>query len=401
MNRITFGFIIFILLLISCTTKDGINFGKEQGALWVNTPGQDSARIFLDYRDTGRLTPALLENIPEGIHTLHLFLGGYRSLPDSILVNVSKNDTAAASFELVSVPSADIEVNSSPDSARILINKLEFGVTPLNIRGLPAGTYSFSLLKSNFGILSDTVVVLADDQLSLFYQLEKDIRKTVLLEHFSNTSCPPCPVSDAVIDDTLSPFYGERDLVIIGYHASFPSSNDPMYQSAKADNDLRMNFYQPPAIPRAYVDGATVPDPLSPESYKQLIEQRLIADTVMTIAFLQLNRMSDRLSGRLELELKAPLDAGYRLFIVLLEDEINYASPPGNNGQTHFRSIMRAFYPDANGSTLQLNTGDKQLVDFNFTLSTGWGSDLTVVAFVQHTGTKNVVQAGWTRFPPF
>ena len=48
----------------------------------------------------------------------------------------------------------------------------------------------------------------------------------------------------------------------------------------------------------------------------------------------------------------------------------------------------------------RINQGVKEFVDFSFDLKNDWGRDLTVVAFIQDTATKSVLQAGWTRYPP-
>jgi hypothetical protein len=393
-------FIVVVLGVPNCTTKDGTNFVAGKGAIYVKTTVADSARIFLDYRDTGLLTPALLGNIPDGKHVVQVFRSYFRAAPDSFLIAVRENDTLEVTFQMEITATGSIAVNSLPDSARFLLNKMEFGTTPLQIEGLPVGTYGLTLIKGNFGIISDTIVMKAKDKLSLFYRLEEDIRKIVLLEHFSNTSCPPCPTSDAIIDDILAPDYGPGRLIIISYHTNFPGNDDPMYLAAEDENLRRIDFYKPIGIPRAFVDGRPVPDPLSEQSYRNLIGQQLMSDTLATIGFAQLIRGDTILSGRLEIGALDRIEPVNRLFIALIEDEIDYDTPPGNNGQHHFETVLRDFYPNGQGVPVTLNPGEKEFVDFSFDLKNEWGRDLTVVAFIQDTATKSVLQAGWTRYPP-
>ncbi len=392
--------IIAWLSVLSCTTKDGIEFVSGKGAIRVNTSRADSARIFLDYRYTGKLTPAMLQDIEAGRHVIQVFHSYYRASPDSIIIGVKENDTLDVTFQLDMTETGSLAVNSLPDSARVYLNGMEFGNTPLEIEGLPVGMYGLTLVKSAYGIISDSVTVQPNDKLSLFFQLVEDIRKIVLLEHFSNTSCPPCPTSDAIIDDILAPGYGPARLVIISYHTYFPGNDDPMFLAATDANLSRLNFYKPPAIPRAFVDGELVPDPLSEQSYRGLIDQQLISDTLATIAFMQLTRGDAALTGRLRVEARTGIEPAYRLFVALVEDRIDYDTPPGNNGQQHFESVLRDFYPDGGGIPITLNAGEIENVNFSFDLNNDWGEDLTVVAFIQHTATKSVLQAGWTKYPP-
>ncbi|UCF64040.1 MAG: PEGA domain-containing protein [bacterium] len=392
--------IVALLMGITCTTKDGIEFEEGKGSILVVSQNADSARIFLNYHDTGQRTPALLQNVTPGRQVLHLFLNTFKSSVDSIVVFLEEDQTDTATFTLVPSPSGDLTINSTPDSARILLNKLEFGFTPLTVDGLPEGVYFLQLLKSNFDMILDTLEIVANDEVILNYRLQEDLRRFVILEHFSNTSCPPCPQSDAIIDD-LAGDYGAVQLVVLAYHANFPSPSDPMYLSAKPDNDSRLQFYLPPSIPRAFVDGRLVQDPLSEQSYRNLIDSQLQQDTALTISFTQLNRSYTLIQGKLELKALQSIAAGHQLQIALIEDEIDYPSPPGTNGQTHFEAVLRALYPDGAGIPVTMTPQQILRVDFSFILKSEWGEDLTVLAFVQNLSDKSILQSGWTRYPPF
>jgi thiol-disulfide isomerase/thioredoxin len=392
------GFFCFLFFL--CTTKDGITFEEGQGKIWVQSQNIDSARIFLDYKDTGELTPALLENIVPGEHVIHLFRSTYRPTPDSVLILLEENAVDTASFTLAMSPNGNLNIESTPDSARVFLNKLEFGLTPFSLTGIPEDQYFLQLIKSNFDVVSDTIAITDNGNLNLSYQLQEDIRRFVLLEHFSNSSCPPCPQSDEIID-SLARDYGPARLVVLAYHANFPGSDDPMYLSAMAGNDSRLNYYKPPSIPRAFVDGRLVSDPQSAPSYTGLIDDQALQDTAATIAFKQLNRSANSIQGRLEITALKNISQGHRLFIALIEDEIDYASPPGSNGQTHFEAVLRDFYPDGEGVDINLSVQQSLNVTFNFTLAGECGADLTVLAFIQNVSSKAVLQSGWTRYPPF
>ena len=388
---------VFFLFIFSCTTKDGkiINPVTPRGNLWVSTANFDSARIFLDYQDTGKKTPALLKDIPEGNHVVHVFLETTHPTPDSILVDIRGNQTDTARFSLTGAPNGDLTVETDPDSARVFLNKLDFGFTPLTILGLPERDYQLKILKGSYDPIVKNIQIAANDSLQLHYQLREDLHRIVLLEHFSNVFCVPCVKADEIVDSlTLS--YDPVSLVIIGYHAANPVRNDPMYIAAQANVDLRWNLYGASFTPVAYVDGQTVSNPREEQPYRDLIDTRLAADSVATVAFQQLNRTDLLISGQLEVKAQKDLPAGTLLQIALIEDEIYYQTPPGINGLTHFSFVLRDFYPDANGQVLQLNAGERTVKDFQFTLPAEWGRDLTVVAFLQNPASKEILQAAWT-----
>jgi len=141
-----------LILGITCTTKDGVEFEEGKGSILVVSQNADSARVFLNYHDTGKKTPVLLQNIIPGRQVLHLFLNTYKSSDDSIVVFLEENQTDTATFTLVSSPSGDLTINSTPDSARILLNKLEFGLTPLTVDGLPEGVYFLQLFSTAYSM---------------------------------------------------------------------------------------------------------------------------------------------------------------------------------------------------------------------------------------------------------
>ncbi|HFE63026.1 MAG TPA: PEGA domain-containing protein, partial [Caldithrix sp.] len=319
---------VFFLFIFSCTTKDGkiINPVTPRGNLWVSTANFDSARIFLDYQDTGKKTPALLEDIPEGNHVVHVFLETTHPTPDSILVDIRGNQTDTARFSLTGAPNGDLTVETDPDSARVFLNKLDFGFTPLTILGLPERDYQLKILKGSYDPIVKNIQIAANDSLQLHYQLREDLHRIVLLEHFSNVFCVPCVKADEIVDSlTLS--YDPVSLVIIGYHAANPVRNDPMYIAAQANVDLRWNLYGASFTPVAYVDGQTVSNPREEQPYRDLIDTRLAADSVATVGFQQLNRTDLLISGQLEVKAQKDLPAGTLLQIALIEDEIYYQTP--------------------------------------------------------------------------
>ena len=389
-----------LLVVFTCTTKDGkiLGFTSRTGNLMVSSVNFFGARIFLDYRDTGQVTPALLQNVPVGEHVVHVFLSKTRSNPDSAVVTVEEGKESSVQFELVKVASGDISITTQPDSARVTINKLQFGITPLQVTGLPEGNYRITLAKSNYAPVHKEVNLQSNQVVEVNESLTRV--KVALLEHFSNVSCPPCPQSDAIIED-LTRSYGAVLLIPVEYHPFFPSNTDPMYRAAEEENRARYNYYQPKNIPMAYVNGIKVNDPLSEESYREKIRAALQESAAAEISFSALEISDSLISGTVKVHALEDLPSGTLLMVVLVEDAVDYETPPGTNGQTHFEYVMRDMFPDANGTPIALNADAHQSVNFQFIPSSAWGQDLTVVAFLQVAESKAVLQAAWTKYPEF
>ncbi len=399
-KKLSFGIsaLLFLTFLFSCTTKDGnvVSYSTEFGNLLVSSKNFYGAKIFLDYENTGQVTPALLKNIPIGRHVIHLFLSNAKATPDSMVVDIVKGKEETIEFELNKVSSGDLEVITTPDSARIFVDKFNFGFSPQFISGLPEGEYHVRLQKSNYEPVEQTVQISANHFTRINTSLS--LLHVVLLEHFSNTDCPPCPEADEIIH-TLSVDYGPMLLVTLGYHANFPSVSDPMYLASKEDIDLRMQFFPTMPIPAAFINGSQLNNPLSEQTYRDLIDAQLQETAAAAISFPKFTRGDSLIRGQVEVRALSEILGNNRLYIALVENLVDYPNPPGTNGQKDFEYVLRKFYDTAEGETVTLSVGQKMVRNFSFPLSNEWGRDLSVIAFVQESGTRKVLQCAWTIYP--
>lgn len=84
--------VVLAVVLAGCFPQSP-SFGRV--SVESDPPG---AKIFLDGRDTGRTTPATLDNVAAGAHQIRLELEGYQSVTRS--VNVPRNQTVTVSVTL-------------------------------------------------------------------------------------------------------------------------------------------------------------------------------------------------------------------------------------------------------------------------------------------------------------
>jgi len=83
---------------------------------------------------------------------------------------------------------------------------------------------------------------------NLFAQNEK----TVLVEHFTQASCPPCAAYNLGFQTTLDA--NANSITSICYQISFPSF-DPMYFDNTTDANARTNFYNIGGVPIPVLQG--------------------------------------------------------------------------------------------------------------------------------------------------
>jgi len=396
--------------LTSCFTDDGDVLVSEpsSGSIVITETQSFQAQVFLDYDPTGKTTPTVLENVPVGTHVIHVFLKEYEADPDSFVVEVEDGQQTNLEFTLQKQASGDLEVTTQPDSAVVRIDRLFFGYTPVTIPGLVEGNYTLTLSRGGYESITRNVNIAANQLTEINETLAP--KKVVLIEHYSNSGCAPCPDADEIIESVLEEL-GVQGVVSIGFHPYFPDIGDPMYQANEEHVDLwygdrtgNPGFYGPQQpLPYVKIDGVS-----SFVGLAQITEQNLSLDIigrsqlapVATLAILGFVKSDSVITGTVRVEALENLGSQTSLRIALIEREIVFDQPPGTNGQSRFIDVFRAFYPDPEGLPISLGAGGKQFESLNFVVQPEWlVSETEVVAFLQDDDSKQVLQAVWTIFP--
>jgi hypothetical protein len=293
-----------------------------------------------------------------------------------------------------------IYVTANIDGASIFLNNVNTGkVTPDTIEAA-VGTHTLRLEKTGYASISIVAEVLKDSVVNVDIMLHTAVSKVVLLEDFANVSCAPCVTSNKIIEQLVTATYGTAKLVAIKYPTSFPSPNDPFYLANKPDCDARRAYYSIVAAPTTIIDGIHRPISIDSLSVKEKIEEQLIKTPQFKV------EVSDSINGNLYLAKVdiTLLDAegidfsNLILHTVVTETDIEFATPPGSNGETKFYDVMRAMLPTNQGESLS-DLQNSQMLNFErqVAINPGWNTaHLNVVAFVQNQQTKEVYQAAST-----
>lgn len=224
--------------------------------------------------------------------------------------------------------------------------------------------------------------------------------RVVLLEQFSNSSCPPCAQSSP-------PVYSYADnnpenAIVISYHTGFPYTNDSMHLENPADANQRVSFYSIVGVPYTIMDGNVFRGSSSSfvSNISSNVNNRKAVNPQYDINSTGILLSNNTLTGTFQFSSLLAENANENLIahIVVIEKNVlksSYLSSPGNNSETEYGYVMRKMLPNAAGTVLinkDLNGTD--VVNFSWALENIKDeSEIRIVAFVQNLDTKEVFQS--------
>jgi len=222
--------------------------------------------------------------------------------------------------------------------------------------------------------------------------------RSVLLEHFANTSILKSSLATEMVNDIA--LNNTQDVINIQYHTNFPGS-DPYYNDNPGDASARILYYGLLKAPYTFIDGGNGKDYANLFDYVLAdidgndVNRRSLVNPIFNIT------LNSEISGGI-LTVSGQIRAleeinteNLTLYIAVTEKENN--DNTGANGETTFYNVFRKLIPDAGGINLN-KTWTKGEV-FNFSDLT-WviskiqnSADIEVIAFVQNNISKELYQA--------
>ncbi len=237
--------------------------------------------------------------------------------------------------------------------------------------------------KNNF-----TVYLLSLLVLSFFLQNSFAGDRMVLVEKFTSSTCGPCASNNPTMDAFLMAQDPER-ITGISYHMNWPApGNDPMYLYNPGDNTTRRTYYQVNAIPAAFMDGLQgIPLPYNQGTLQSYFDARKNILSPVTIIVTD-STYGDSSLVRVKVYCEAPVaNPNVTLYIAIVEKLIQYQYPPGTNGETTFRDVMRKMLPNANGTPLTLLPGTSYTIEKRFYMDPIWqANQIEPLVFIQANG---------------
>jgi len=217
-------------------------------------------------------------------------------------------------------------------------------------------------------------------------------QRRVLIEEFTNASCPPCaaqnPTFNATVDANI------QYLTPIKYQTNWPGF-DPMNVQTQTDVAPRVTYYGVSGVPNGRQNGTLEVFPLT--GYTAAMIQaayNTLTPVTMTLNH-SLNATLDSVHINVSVTSDVALTGNLRLRVAVVEDEIIFDSAPGTNGEAEFFQIMRKMLPNATGTaTTDFAAGETKNYSFTWKLANFYDlNEMSVAAWLQNDGTKEVYQS--------
>ena len=194
---------------------------------------------------------------------------------------------------------------------------------------------------------------------SLFITSYSQTQRLILIEEATNASCGPCAAQNPAFDVLLDQ---NRDkLTAIKYHWYFPGY-DPMYNHNTVENLARVAYYGINGVPTAMIDGVIenrsgFSYPGSPAGYNQTIinEYAAVPSSFEIDMYHRLSANQDSIYVTMRVRAAEDLSGSFKAHIVVVEKHINFATPPGTNGEKNFSDVMKKMLPDNQGTNLPVS----------------------------------------------
>lgn len=294
------------------------------------------------------------------------------------------------------VDTGNVFVASNVDSALIFIDDIFSGKYSPDTLEVSIGEHSIRLEKENYISKSEIITVIKNETVSINFDLEfVSVNKIVLLEDFANVSCNPCVTSNKIIY-SLTHYNNGLKVIAIKYPTNFPSPNDLFYLANTIDCNARMSFYNIFSAPTTVIDGIEKPISTDSNEVKQKISDRMTQAAQFRLT------VTDTLFGstynvQIKVDLLDNSNINFDnliLHTVVIEESIEFANPPGSNGETIFYDVMRAMLPSNQGESMSdiQTTGSKEFTR-QIMLNSQWQSEkIRTVVFIQDKNSKEVYQ---------
>ena len=215
-----------------------------------------------------------------------------------------------------------------------------------------------------------------------------------LIEEFSSSTCPPCKTFN---DGVFTPFLNTASLqgkyTVVNYRANWPGNGDPYYT---AEANTRINYYSVNAVPTCLLDGKTASTgSLSGFTSGFNTEAAKAAKAAMTAQYTITGATvaAGKVKATITVTPTAAVSNAY-LFIALVEKLTTKNA--STNGEKEFHYVMMKMIPNASGKLLTLTANTPVTVTDSASLSgtkIEEMTDLEVVAWVQISGTKEILQS--------
>lgn len=225
-----------------------------------------------------------------------------------------------------------------------------------------------------------------------------------LIEEFTGENCYPCSMYNPMFNILLKK--NTSTVVTLKYQADIPTPGPVLYEQTKADVDVREYYYRVPEAPYAYTNGNEFAGNVATYTQGDIdnLKTRITNFDIALSHYLSADLDSIFITMTFTCTKDYSTTSALKAHIALVEENINFSTPPGSTKEKYFYMVMRKMYPSASGTLLikqQWHTGDSQTITIAKPLPSYIYniSELRVVGFIQDNKNKMVLQAALSSSP--
>lgn len=233
--------------------------------------------------------------------------------------------------------------------------------------------------------------------------------RLVLVEEYTGENCGPCastnPAFDALVQANTS------KTVMLKHQVPIPSAG-PIYQGWTTDSDARRSYYGVNSAPNGRIDGDVIDASQSSPTHPYYLTQSIIDNRASVASSFSMNT-SHTVSADLDsiyitvtvqnvdgFTVNSQSAGSLRLHVSVIEEEMQFATPPGTNGEKEFYHVNRKMFPNAGGTAMADAWAVNQSQTFTFAEPLPSHiydyREVAVVAYIQDNGNKEVMQASFS-----
>jgi len=219
-------------------------------------------------------------------------------------------------------------------------------------------------------------------------------KKTVLIEHFTNTLDSKCKEADFILNNIIN---SSNDAIDLQYHTSFPEG-DPFYLHNPSASGTREGYYGLSSIPYSMMDGGFTNAHKFDYDLKT-IEKTVIDTQALKDPLFDLLLNTDNTGNSINIEcsltaLSVIPEIYITLYIVVIEREITQITE--ENEEEIYESVVKNMLPNPSGTSFikSWSAGENADVNYSWTFTNVFDAEeIRVVAFIQNENTREIYQS--------
>jgi hypothetical protein len=232
---------------------------------------------------------------------------------------------------------------------------------------------------------------------SLTMSAQNTYERLSIIEEFTSATCGPCVPASETLNEIVKP---ENGMVSVRFHMHWPAPNDPWNIDNPTDNSSRQSYYAVTGIPNAQLNGSYI----NPTNGTAIMNAVQAANAMKAPLGFEIVHTPSPTGGTVSVKVKTNIDLkAHKLHVAVVTRYQHLPNLPSelanSNGETEFYDAMNKMLPNAGGTTLNMSGGGEETFNFTYTSKaekTWPKGQQYIVAYVQATSTKEVLNAGST-----